>query len=239
MQLSWLLRGVAYGSAHWRGPRRVNLTLIDTAFLVDADGTRLDTGTDAVLKRILDVSAGLLVLLLTLPLMMFAAVAIRVDGNGPILYRQERVGRRGTSFIMYKFRTMRADAEDAGGPQWAVPRDPRVTRIGGLLRRTRIDELPQIINVLKGEMSFVGPRPERPVFVDTLTQKIPFYAERHRARPGITGWAQINHPYGASIEDARQKHAYDLYYLKNFSILFDILIVLATPKAVFIDKGGR
>ena len=239
MPWSWIHRSVAFGSTHWRGPRRVNLTLADTAFLVDADGTRLDTGTDAVLKRILDVLISLVMLLMALPLLMLTAVAIRVDSKGPILYRQERVGRRGTSFIMYKFRTMRDDAEDEGGPQWAAVRDPRVTRIGSHLRRMRIDELPQIINVLKGEMSFVGPRPERPVFVDTLTQKIPFYAERHRARPGITGWAQINHPYGASIEDAREKHAYDLYYLKNFSILFDILIVLSTPKAVLIDKGGR
>jgi exopolysaccharide biosynthesis polyprenyl glycosylphosphotransferase len=228
-----------YSSVHWRGPRRIDLALVDASFLADADRTRLGTAINAVLKRILDVSACLLILVLNLPLLLVTAVAIRLDSKGPILFRQERVGRRGASFIIYKFRTMRVDAEGARGPQWAALRDPRVTRIGGFLRRMRIDELPQIINVLKGEMSFVGPRPERPVFVQTLTQEIPFYAERHRARPGITGWAQINHPYGASIEDAEEKHAYDLYYLKNFSIFFDILIVLSTPKAILIGKGGR
>jgi sugar transferase (PEP-CTERM system associated) len=236
------MEGVAitpYLSFWERETRRVNLAALDPSWLIYADGFHISTATNIVLKRALDIVASLAVLVLTLPTLALAALAIRLANDGPVFYRQERVGRGGQLFQICKFRTMRTDAETHSGPQWATLADPRVTRIGGFLRRMRIDELPQIINVLKGEMSFVGPRPERPEFVRNLAVEIPFYAERHRARPGITGWAQINYPYGASIQDAREKLAYDLYYIKNFSFLFDLLIILSTAKAVFFNGGGR
>jgi sugar transferase (PEP-CTERM system associated) len=236
------MEGIAVTSylCFWeRETRRLNLDALDPGWLIYADGFHVGTATNVVLKRGLDIVASLLLLILTLPTLLLAALAIRLDSAGPVLYRQERVGRRGAHFSIYKFRTMRVDAEKSGLPQWAAVRDPRVTRIGGFLRRMRIDELPQIINVLRGEMSFVGPRPERPFFVERLAREIPFYAERHRVRPGITGWAQINYPYGASIEDARMKLAYELYYIKNFSFLFDLLIILSTARAVLFDRGGR
>ena len=222
-----------------REARRVNLRALDPSWLIYSDGFNIGSATNAVLKRTLDIVASLALLLLTLPTLLVAAIAVKLDSKGPILYRQERVGRRGQIFHIAKFRTMRVDAEQISGPQWASVGDPRVTRVGRFLRRMRIDELPQILNVLRGEMSFVGPRPERPHFVRHLAAEIPFYAERHRVRPGITGWAQINYPYGASIDDAREKLSYDLYYIKNFSFLFDLLIILSTAKAVFLDGGGR
>jgi sugar transferase (PEP-CTERM system associated) len=222
-----------------RETRRVNLRALDPSWLIYSDGFHVGTATNVVLKRALDIVASLVLLLVTLPTLVVAALAVKLGSRGPTLYRQERVGQRGQTFHVIKFRTMRVDAESVSGPQWASVADPRVTRIGGFLRRTRIDELPQIFNVLKGEMSFVGPRPERPHFVRHLAAEIPFFAERHRVRPGITGWAQINYPYGASIADARAKLSYDLYYIKNFSFLFDILIILSTAKAVFLNRGGR
>jgi len=199
----------------------------------------MGTLTNALLKRALDLSMSVALLLFTLPTLILAAIAIRLDSPGPILYRQERVGKNGTLFTIYKFRTMRVDSESNGIPQWAAPRDPRITRVGWFLRMTRIDELPQIVNVLRGDMSFVGPRPERPFFVDSLSASIPYYSERHRVRPGITGWAQINYVYGASIDDAKVKLSYDLYYIKNYSFLFDFLIILSTAEAVFFRKGAR
>jgi sugar transferase (PEP-CTERM system associated) len=236
------MEGIAITSylCFWeRETRRVNLMALDPSWLIYADGFHVATATNALLKRALDIVASLMLLALTLPILVLAALAITLDGRGPLLYRQERVGRSGQPFRICKFRTMRVDAESGSGPQWAAVGDPRVTRVGRFLRRMRIDELPQILNVLKGEMSFVGPRPERPCFVESLAADIPFYAERHRVRPGITGWAQINYPYGASIEDARAKLSYELYYIKNFSFLFDLLIILSTAKAVFFDGGGR
>jgi sugar transferase (PEP-CTERM system associated) len=236
------MEGIAIKSylSFWeRETRRVNLAALDPSWLIYADGFRVGSVTNIVLKRLLDIVASLALLILTLPTLLLAALAVKLDSSGPILYRQERVGRGGHPFLICKFRTMRTDAETAAGPQWATLGDPRVTRVGRFLRRMRIDELPQIINVLKGEMSFVGPRPERPCFVHSLAGEIPFFAERHRVRPGITGWAQINYPYGASIEDARAKLSYDLYYIKNFSFLFDLLIILSTAKAVFFNGGGR
>ena len=152
---------------------------------------------------------------------------------------QERVGRNGRTFSLYKFRSMYADAEASGVPRWAEVNDERVTRVGALLRKTRIDELLQIFNVLKGDMSIVGPRPERPYFVQTLTKDIPFYNSRHYVRPGITGWAQINYPYGASVGDARQKLSFDLYYIKNYSFLLDLLILLETVQAIIWPHGVR
>ena len=236
------MEGIAITSylCFWeRETRRVNMMALDPSWLIYADGFHVTTATNAVLKRALDIVASLLLLVLTLPTLVLAAIAIKLDSAGPLLYRQERVGRGGQTFRIYKFRTMQTDAEIISGPKWATLGDPRVTRVGRFMRRMRIDELPQILNVLKGEMSFVGPRPERPSFVQSLAAEIPFYAERHRVRPGITGWAQINYPYGASIEDARAKLSYDLYYIKNFSFLFDLLIILSTAKAVFFDGGGR
>ncbi|HXQ52894.1 MAG TPA: TIGR03013 family XrtA/PEP-CTERM system glycosyltransferase [Stellaceae bacterium] len=236
------MEGVAITSylSFWeRETRRVHLAALDPSWLIYADGFHISTATNIVLKRALDVVASVVLLILTLPTLVLAALAIKLDSDGPVFYRQERVGRGGQLFRICKFRTMRTDAEAECGPQWASLADPRVTWVGGFLRRMRIDELPQILNVLKGEMSFVGPRPERPEFVRSLAAEIPFYAERHRARPGITGWAQINYPYGASIEDAREKLAYDLYYIKNFSFLFDLLIILSTARAVLLNRGGR
>lgn len=222
-----------------RETRRVNLKALDPSWLIYSDGFRIGTAMNGILKRALDILASLALLILTLPTMLLVALAICIDSPGPIFYRQERIGRHGATFNIYKFRTMRADAESSGVPQWALTRDPRITRIGSILRLLRIDELPQVLNVLRGDMSFVGPRPERPFFVQSLSRDIPFYAERHRVRPGITGWAQINYPYGASVEDAKAKLSYDLYYIKNYSLLFDLLIILSTAQAVLFDKGGR
>jgi sugar transferase (PEP-CTERM system associated) len=222
-----------------RETRRVNLKALDPSWLIYSDGFRVSTVMNSALKRMMDIVASLSLLIIMLPTMVLVAVAIRLDSPGPIFYKQERVGRNGSLFKIYKFRTMRADAENSGIPQWASLHDPRITRIGSFLRMMRIDELPQVLNVLRGDMSFVGPRPERPFFVHSLSRDIPFYLERHRVRPGITGWAQINYPYGASIEDAKAKLSYDLYYIKNFSLLFDLLIILSTAQAVLFKKGGR
>lgn len=229
----------SYLSFWEREARRVNLQALDPSWLIYSDGFRLRAVTNVVLKRVLDICASLALLVLTLPTLVLAAIAVRLDSPGPIFYKQQRVGRHGSEFMIYKFRTMRVDAEKSGVPQWAAARDPRITRVGSFLRMTRIDELPQIMNVLRGDMSFVGPRPERPFFVQSLSAEIPFYSERHRVRPGITGWAQINYPYGASIEDAKAKLSYDLYYIKNYSFMFDLLIILSTAHAVFFKKGAR
>jgi sugar transferase (PEP-CTERM system associated) len=189
-------------------------------------------------KRIFDIVASGATLLFAAPFLALAALAIRLEGPGPLLYRQERVGLGGKPFTLVKFRSMRLDAE-AAGPRWAAAADPRVTRVGRILRATRLDEVPQVFNVLAGDMSFVGPRPERPVFVRDLEAALPFYAERHRVKPGITGWAQINYPYGASLEDAREKLAFDLYYVKNASLLLDVCILLQTLRVVLFQSGAR
>ncbi|HEY0425423.1 MAG TPA: sugar transferase, partial [Rhodopila sp.] len=175
---------------------------------------------------------------LTAPLILGGIIAIRWEGPGPVLYRQERVTADGKTFFIMKLRSMRVNAE-AGGAVWAREKDNRITRVGNFLRRTRIDELPQLVNILRGEMSFVGPRPERPMFVKELAEKIPLYNERHMVKAGLTGWAQINYPYGASIDDARSKLSYDLYYVKNFSILFDFVILLRTLRVVLWPSGAR
>ena len=177
-------------------------------------------------------------LLLTLPVMLAAAIAIRLEDGGPILFRQLRVGRYGVNFHVLKFRTMRTDAE-ANGPVWATLDDPRITRIGALLRKTRIDELPQLLNVLRGEMSVVGPRPERPHFVELLAREIPFYHARAAIKPGITGWAQVRFRYGSSVDDARCKLEYDLYYLRHRSLLLDLLILALTVRVVLSLQGAR
>ncbi len=229
----------SYLSFWERETRRVHLQALDPSWLIFSDGFRMGTLTNAFLKRSLDIAVSVTLLVFTLPTLVLAAIAIRLDSPGAALYRQERVGKNGKLFTIYKFRTMRADSESSGIPQWAAIRDPRITRVGWFLRMSRIDELPQILNVLRGDMSFVGPRPERPFFVDTLCSSIPYYSERHRVRPGITGWAQINYVYGASIEDTKVKLSYDLYYIKNYSFLFDLLIILSTAEAVFLKGGAR
>ena len=176
---------------------------------------------------------------LTIPVVMLGALCVILDSRGPAFYRQTRTGLYGAPFDILKLRSMRIDAEVDGKAQWAEQDDPRITRVGRVLRKLRIDELPQLWTVLKGEMSFVGPRPERPTFVDELAKKIPYYAERHVVKPGITGWAQINYPYGASIDDARQKLEYDLYYAKNYSPFLDLLILLQTIRVVLWPEGAR
>jgi sugar transferase (PEP-CTERM system associated) len=192
----------------------------------------------AAVQRTTDILLSLMLLAFTLPLMLLTALAIRLDSPGPVLYRQDRVGLGGRVFTVLKFRSMRTDAE-ARGPVWAAQRDPRVTRIGSFIRLTRIDELPQLLNVLRGEMSFIGPRPERPHFVEQLEQALPFYRDRALVKPGLTGWAQVNYPYGASVEDARAKLSYDLYYVKHRSLLLDLMILIATVRVVLFQRGAR
>lgn len=217
--------------------RRVDITGLDESWFFGLDRVRVPRITILV-TRGMDIMTSLALLLTTLPLMVVVAVLVRFDSSGPVLYRQERVGRNGQSFTLLKFRSMRPNAE-ATGPTWAQQRDPRVTRVGSFMRRTRIDELPQLINILRGEMSFIGPRPERPHFVEQLAAEIPFYRERARVKPGLTGWAQVNYPYGASVEDARAKLSYDLYYVKNRSLLLDILILLSTVRVILFQEGAR
>ena len=189
-------------------------------------------------KRWLDIASSALSLVLSLPLCLFVALAIKLDSSGPVFYRQERVGQDGKTFTMLKFRSMRNDAEE-NGPKWAAINDDRITRVGRFIRKYRLDEIPQMINVLKGDMSFIGPRPERPIFVDKFAREIPYYRRRHVVKPGISGWAQIRYPYGASKEDALEKLKYDLYYIRHFSIFFDISIILETGKVVLLGKGSR
>jgi sugar transferase (PEP-CTERM system associated) len=217
--------------------RRIDLDHLDADWMLFAPGLSRGRAEEAV-RRFADIALSLALLVFTLPVMALAALLIRIDSPGPILYRQERVGLHGRVFTLLKFRSMRTDAERAG-PAWAAQHDPRVTRVGAFIRRTRIDELPQLINVLKGEMSFVGPRPERPHFVAQLTEVIPFYGDRATVKPGITGWAQVNYPYGASIEDARQKLSYDLYYVKRRSLFLDLLILIATVRVILFQEGSR
>lgn len=216
---------------------KIRLDALHPSHVIFSDGF-----TQAVLKktekRILDVAIASLLLLLSLPLFILAALAIFLESGGPILYRQQRVGLRGQIFDIFKFRSMRVDAE-RNGPVWAEEGDSRTTRVGRIMRRFRIDELPQLLNVLKGDMSFVGPRPERPEFVADLARAIPYYELRHHVKPGITGWAQISYPYGASIKDSREKLQYDLYYLKNYSIFLDINILLQTAQVILLGKGVR
>jgi sugar transferase (PEP-CTERM system associated) len=203
-----------------------------------ASGFRI-TVLSRFIKRVLDIFLSLTGIVLSLPVWLVVAYLVRSDSPGPIFYRQNRVGEWGRHFTLYKFRTMRDDAEKESGAVWAEKNDPRVTKVGAFLRKTRLDELPQLVNVLLGDMSFVGPRPERPEFVEQLSQKIPYYFARHTLKPGLTGWAQVFYPYGASEEDAMEKLRYDLYYLKNYSVTLDLLIILETIKVVILGRGGR
>ncbi|MEO6596690.1 MAG: YraN family protein [Planctomycetota bacterium] len=192
-----------------------------------------------VMKRLLDILASFTGLVVSLPLWPLAALAIKLSSRGPIFFSQERVGQDGEPFRLVKFRTMRVDAEKESGPVWAQKNDRRVTPVGRFLRRSRIDEVPQFLNILAGQMSFVGPRPERPHFVEQLQRDVPFYPLRHTVKPGLTGWAQVRHPYGASIEDAQEKLRYDLYYIKNTRVLFDLNIILRTVAVILRGRGSR
>jgi sugar transferase (PEP-CTERM system associated) len=220
-----------------RALRRIPVDDLRPSDLAFADGFRLSPGREAT-KRALDLAVAGVGVVLSAPLLVAAALAVRLGSPGPVFYRQERVGRHGRIFTITKLRTMRPDAE-TGAPRWAEDRDPRVTPVGRLLRRTRIDEIPQIFSVLAGDMSFVGPRPERPFFVERLKLQIPWYGLREAVRPGLTGWAQLRYPYGASVEDAKAKLEYDLYYLKNASVFLDISILFHTVRHVLTGRGAR
>ena len=221
-----------------RQHRRVTLATLDTDWLRTANGAQ-DNTLEAGVRRVFDVLVSIGLLFLTLPVTLLAVLAIRLEGPGPIFYRQERVGRGGRRFHLLKLRSMRVDAEAGGVPQWATQRDARVTRVGRILRLMRVDEIPQVLNVLWGDMAFIGPRPERPAFVEQLAAAIPHYNDRTVVKPGITGWAQVNYPYGASVEDARQKLAYDLYYIRCRSLFLDLLILVATVRVVLFQEGSR
>ena len=219
---------------------KLPLDILRPDWLIYSDGFKRGIVRD-VFKRMFDIVASALIVSITWPFMALAVLAIKIEEgrDAPLLYRQERIGYRGKAFGVFKFRSMRVDAEKAGVAQWATKNDSRVTRVGGIMRRTRIDELPQIFNVLRGDMSFVGPRPERPQFVAELAKEIPYYHERHAVKPGITGWAQVCYPYGASIEDSVQKQEFDLYYIKNHAIFLDMLILCQTAEVVLFGKGAR
>ena len=218
---------------------RVDLATTNPSGLIFSDGFSAGQRISKVGKRLFDILASLIVLIVGLPLIVIAGIAVVLDSRGPVFYRQPRVGLFGEPYDIFKIRSMRTDAEAAGKAVWAAENDPRVTRVGRIIRKLRIDELPQTWCVLKGDMSFVGPRPERPSFVEELEKKLPYYAERHMVKPGLTGWAQINYPYGASVEDARVKLEYDLYYAKNYSPFLDLLILLQTVRVVLWPEGAR
>ncbi len=218
---------------------RVDLASVNPSWLIFSDGFSAGRRLSSIAKRLFDVFASALLLLLTGPVILLAAILVKLDSKGPAFYRQQRVGLYGQEFWIIKLRTMRQDAEVSGKAVWAEKDDPRITRLGYWLRKLRIDELPQTWTVLKGEMSFVGPRPERRQFVEDLEQHLRYYAERHMVKPGITGWAQINYPYGASIEDSRNKLEYDLYYAKNYTPFLDLLILLQTLRVVLWPEGAR
>jgi sugar transferase (PEP-CTERM system associated) len=192
-----------------------------------------------LIKRVFDIVSALILLVLTLPLMLVTALLVKLESPGPVFYSQERVGLNGRVFKVVKFRSMRNDAEKDGVPRWATAGDSRVTRIGRILRKVRIDELPQLFCVLKGDMSMVGPRPERPYFVEQLVQDIPFYAVRHSVKPGVTGWAQVSYHYGASKEDTVEKLQYDLYYVKNHSLFLDVVVLFETIGVVLTGSGAH
>lgn len=219
---------------------RVRLDILNPTWMIFGEGFRHDP-LRRITARALDLTASVAVLTVGLPLMLLTAIAIKLEEGwrAPVFYRQRRVGLLGREFELLKFRSMRTDAEKDGQARWALKRDPRVTRVGAFIRKTRIDELPQILNVLRGEMSFVGPRPERPQFVRELAERIPYYVERHCVKPGLTGWAQLCYAYGASDQDALEKLQYDLYYIKNHTLLFDLAIVLQTVEVVCLGKGAR
>jgi sugar transferase (PEP-CTERM system associated) len=217
---------------------RIEVEQLYPSGIVFATGFRF-SGIFRLLRGVLHFTVALIALLLTLPLIPLVALAIRLDSPGPLFYAQRRVGRSGKAFYCYKFRTMRQGAEADTGPTWAGDGDPRITRVGRFLRISRLDEIPQLWCVLKGDMAFVGPRPERPEFVEWLTKEIPYYGVRHMVSPGITGWAQVRYKYGNTVEDAKEKLQYDLFYIKNASIALDVLIMFQTIKIVTLGRGAQ
>ncbi len=217
---------------------QIRLDSLNPSWLIFGDGFDQST-LRSIGKRLFDLVVSVLIFAASLPVMLITALCIYLEDRGPIFYRQERVGKDGHTFWVMKFRSMRSDAEKGGTPQWAAANDDRTTSIGRIIRKLRIDELPQILNVLKGEMSFVGPRPERPYFVKQLCEEIPYYNMRHSIKPGITGFAQVRYHYGSSIEDAVQKLQYDLYYVKNHGLFLDLLILIETLQVVLFAKGSR
>jgi len=217
---------------------QVRIDSLKASWLIYGDGFRQDWGR-TIVKRCFDLAAASALLVLALPVMLVTAVLILLEDGAPVLYRQERVGLGGRTFKVIKFRSMGRDAEKDGTPRWASNGDDRVTRVGRIIRRARIDELPQLVNVLLGEMSLVGPRPERPYFVDQLTRDIPFYAVRHCVKPGVTGWAQVRYQYGASVDDAIEKLQYDLYYVKNHTLVLDVLVLFETIRVVLTGEGAH
>lgn len=217
---------------------QIRLDSLYAGWLIFGDGFQQGT-LRTIVKRIFDIICALILITLALPMMAVAAVAIVVENGFPILYRQERVGLNGRLFNVIKFRSMRRDAEKDGRPVWAKAQDDRVTKVGRIIRKLRIDELPQLFSVLNGDMSLVGPRPERPFFVDQLTKEIPFYAVRHSVKPGVTGWAQVRYHYGATVEDSAEKLQYDLYYVKNHSLFLDLLVLFETVGVVLTGKGAQ
>jgi sugar transferase (PEP-CTERM system associated) len=219
---------------------KIRLDLINPSWMVFSDGFE-NKPTREIGKRIFDLLSAIVVLLVAWPFMLITAAAIFIESGfkGPIFYSQQRIGLGGHAFNVYKFRSMTVDAEQNGEAQWAQKKDARVTKVGNIIRLLRIDELPQIFNVLKGSMSFVGPRPERPVFVEQLSESIPYYGKRHQVKPGISGWAQLCYPYGSSEKDAKEKLQFDLYYIKNHSLFLDLTILLHTVEVVLFGKGAR
>lgn len=217
---------------------QIRLDALYAGWLIFGDGFRQGVAR-TLIKRLFDIVCALILLALSAPLMLVTALAICMEGGLPIFYRQERVGLNGRLFNVIKFRSMRTDAEKDGKPRWATAQDDRVTRVGRIIRKLRIDELPQLFSVLKGDMSLVGPRPERPFFVDQLTREIPFYAVRHSVKPGVTGWAQVRYHYGASVEDSAAKLQYDLYYVKNHTLFLDLVVLFETIGVVLTGKGAQ
>jgi sugar transferase (PEP-CTERM system associated) len=216
---------------------RIPVESILPSMLIFSTGFSRQSAPRLLLSRACSIVGASLGLLFCGPLMLLTALLIKLESRGPALYRQERVGKDAKPFQILKFRSMCVDAEQHSGPQWASQNDPRITRVGSIIRKLRIDEMPQFVNILHGDMSFVGPRPERPFFVQTLKEEIPYYDLRHSVRPGITGWAQVSYPYGATVEDAKQKLGFDLFYAKNTSIAFDLAILFQTVKIVLLGRG--
>lgn len=217
---------------------QIRLDSLYAGWLIFGDGFQQGTFR-TVFKRVFDITCALILIAVSLPVMLIAAIAIVAENGFPILYRQDRVGLNGRLFKVIKFRSMRNDAEKDGKPVWAQAKDDRVTKVGRIIRKIRVDELPQLFSVLKGDMSLVGPRPERPFFVDQLTKEIPFYAVRHSVKPGVTGWAQVRYHYGATVEDSAEKLQYDLYYVKNHSLFLDLLVLFETVGVVLTGKGAQ
>lgn len=217
---------------------QIRLDTMSAGYLIFADG--FDQGmVRAAVKRLVDLLGSIILLSLAAPIMLITAIVIKLDSRGPIFYSQERVGQGGRQFHVVKFRSMRTDAEKDGVPKWATAGDSRITRVGRVIRKCRVDELPQLFAVLKGDMSLVGPRPERQYFVDQLTQQIPFYAVRHSVKPGVTGWAQVRYQYGSTLEDTVQKLQYDLFYVKNHSLFLDLVVLFETVGVVITGKGAQ